>query len=231
MSSIPAVSSEGLANSVQPQMSFDENFLRAIGPRISPVRVGIAPGTSTIEAPAMKAAMSTAMNQGTLTENPGHPEVSTTTNIVDAQYGAAALNANDTSLQRVISPGRLPQLLDFIVPTSARSPLESVQPTLISDINTMLGSTETLPLVNPQAGINGSQGLPKNLVDPINVAWLTMHNAFDQSSPLPMAGSEASSDHNAGANDALLAGAPTGQIHRLPDELDIHSRQMRQRAG
>jgi Ca2+-binding RTX toxin-like protein len=240
VSFIPAVTSADLANSIQPQMSSDEHFLRAIVPRISsPVRAGIAPATSTIDAPAM----SIAMNQGTLTGNPGHPEVSATTNIVESQDGAAALGMNDTSLRRVISPGRLPQLLDMIEPTSARSPVASVQPALatphtastiapvkIADIDAMLGSTETSPLVNPQAGINWSQGLPKNLVDPINVAWLTMHDAFDQSSPLPIGGSEASSDHNAGANDALLAGAPTGQIHRLPDELDIHSQQMRQRA-
>jgi trimeric autotransporter adhesin len=213
---IPAISQ---ATNAGPT-SDDEDLVRTITPRISPpVRMGVATATSSIEVPAR----STAMSLGSSAEDP--------------------TDASDTSLQRMIAPGRFPQLLDFISPTSTPSRIASIQPTFATprmastiapvkfpDIDTMLGSSETRPVVNPQVGINWSQALPQNLVDPINVAWLTMHDALDQSSPVINGGSEASSDHNEGANDALLSAAPLSQIHRLPDELDIHSQQLRQRA-
>ena len=99
----------------------------------------------------------------------------------------------------------------------------------MSDLDTMLGSSPSHPVLKPQINIDWSQALLKNLVDPINVAWLTMHDALDQSSPIPMGGSEAS-DHGAGANDALVTGAPTTRIHPLPEDLNLHSQQLRQRA-
>jgi trimeric autotransporter adhesin len=213
---IPAISQATNAGA----SSADEDFLRAITPHISlPVRMGVAPATSSIEVPAL----STALSLGSSTEDPA--------------------DASDTSLQRTIAPGRFPELLDFISSASAPSRIASIQPTFatprvastitpvtISDIDSMLGNSEMRLVVDPQLGINWSQGLPKNLVDPINIAWLTMHDALDQSSPVMAGGSEASSDHNEGANDALLSAAPLSQIHRLPDELDIHSQQLRQRA-
>jgi len=67
-------------------------------------------------------------------------------------------------------------------------------------------------------------------VDPVNVAWLTMHSALDQTNKMPIGGSEASTEHNEVANDALAASAPLGRIRRLPEELGIHSPQSHQRA-
>jgi len=149
----------------------------------------------------------------------------------------------DSAPQRAIAPGGSPQLLDFILPTSASSPRTSIHPTLatpriassnapvtISDVDTMLSGSETRASINPQLSINWSPGLPKSLVDPINVAWLTMHGALDESNQMPIGGSEASTDHNEGANDALVAGAPLGRIRRSPDELGIHFAQVHQRA-
>jgi hypothetical protein len=213
-----------IANSVQSKM-FDDGISRAITPRIaSPVRMGVAPAISSIETPAMSSAMS----------------LGSSPNIVDSQGAALTSNA---SLQRAIALGRFPQLLDFILPTSATLRIASIQttpatpriassnaPVTISDVDTMLSGSESRPVVNPQVSINWSQGLPKSLVDPINVAWLTMHGALDESNQMPIGGSEASTDHNEGANDALVASAPLGRIRRSPDGLGIHSAQVHQRA-
>jgi len=225
-----------IAISVQSQM-FNDGILRAIAPRIaSPVRMGDAPATSSIQTPAM----SSAMSLGSSAQSLGTPQDSGMSNSVDSQ-GAAL--TSDASLQRAIAPGRFPQLLDFILPTSATLPMASIQPTpatpriarsnapvTISDVNAMLSGSKMHPVVNPQVSINWSQGLPKSLVDPINVAWLTMHGALDDSNQMPIGGSEASTDHNEGANDALVASAPLGRIRRSPDDLGIRSAQAHQRA-
>jgi hypothetical protein len=136
-----------------------------------------------------------------------------------------------------------PQLMDFILPTGSTSPIASSQPAFatpraassitpvtISDVDAMLSGAETRPSVNPKLGIHWSQGLPRSFVDPVNVAWLTMHSALDQTNKMPIGGSEASTEHNEVANDALAASAPLGRIRRLPEELGIHSPQSHQRA-
>ena len=234
---VPALTANAdLAISVQSQMVGD-GILRSIAPRIaSPVRMSVAPATSSIETPAR----SSAMSLGSSAQSLGAPGDFDPSNIVDSPEEALT---SDASWQRAIAPGRFPQLLDFVFPTSATSLKASIQPTLatpriassnapvtISDVDRMLSGSGSRPVLNPQVSINWSRGLPKSLVDPINVAWLTMHGALDESNPMPIGGSEAPTAHNEGANDALAASAPLGRIHRSPDDLGIHSAQLHQRA-
>jgi trimeric autotransporter adhesin len=217
----PVALSAGDWISIQPKISLDSDseFLRSIAPRISsPARAGIAPAVSSIEVPDMSAAMST--------ETPANAPTT------------------DSTAQRVIAPGRLPQSVDFAVLANSSAPATSPQPTIvtprimspvtavsISAIDSMLSRAQTPPSVGPKLSTNWPQRLsPASIVNPVNVAWLTMHGSLDQENQAILGGAEAPSNHNEGANDALLADAPLGRIRRSPEELGLHSPQSHQRA-
>ena len=123
----PAVAAGGnLGNSAQPHFSVDDDFLRAITPpKALPRSAGVAPVTATIDAPAR----STAMGLPSSTQVTSIAEVPSS-NIAESQ-SEAALSQSDRSSQRVISPGRFPQLLDYVLPTSASSAAASIHPTAL----------------------------------------------------------------------------------------------------
>ena len=222
----------------RPQMLDEDDFLRTITPRIPSVTLmSTSPATSNFEAPPMSAAMGVT----TVTENPGTTQAQSATDSVESQAGEAALNTIYTSIQGVVAAGRSPNVLGNDLSTSAELPDASEKPNIaapriggmvtpvkVADINSILATAETAFMVNPQPNISWSQGLFKNLVSPVNVAWLTMHDSLDQSGATT-GGSELTTEQGTGANDALVAGSPIGSMHRLPDELQMHSQQFRQR--
>ena len=69
----------------------------------------------------------------------------------------------------------------------------------------------------------------QSYVDPINVAWLRMHSALDETSEVRM-GAEATTEHEEVGTEALLGSVPPSRIRRLITDPDLQSPLARQRA-
>jgi Ca2+-binding RTX toxin-like protein len=80
--------------------------------------------------------------------------------------------------------------------------------------------------------MSGSSDGPtsKSFVDPINVAWLTMHGALEDINAAHISGAESGPEHDEIATDALLGSAPLSRIRRTIGAPDINSPLARQRA-
>ena len=69
----------------------------------------------------------------------------------------------------------------------------------------------------------------RSYVDPINVAWLRMHGALDETSEVRM-GAEATTEHEEVGTEGLLGSAPLSRTRRLITDPEVHSPLARQRA-
>jgi hypothetical protein len=78
-----------------------------------------------------------------------------------------------------------------------------------------------------RAPIAGS--IPKSYVDPINVAWLTLHGTLDRIAEVGR-GTESTTEHDIVGTEALLAGAPLSHIRRGVNDPNVHSPLARERA-
>jgi trimeric autotransporter adhesin len=105
-----------------------------------------------------------------------------------------------------------------------------IMPVTSSDIDALLQSTEERPSTSTPPITRWPQELGKNFVDPVNVAWLTMHTSLDDATQTLLGGAEATSNQSDGANDALLSSAPFDQMRRAPDASGLHSPPLHQRA-
>jgi len=70
----------------------------------------------------------------------------------------------------------------------------------------------------------------RTFVDPINVAWLTLHSALDEINDVPAGGTESAVTHEEIGSHALLGSAPHNPLSRMIDDSQLNSPAERRRA-
>jgi len=88
---------------------------------------------------------------------------------------------------------------------------------------------DTRRSIEPVTRVPTASSIPKSYVDPINVAWLTLHGTLDRIAEVGR-GTESTTEHDIVGTEALLAGAPLSHIRRGVTDPSMHSPLARERA-
>jgi hypothetical protein len=115
------------------------------------------------------------------------------------------------------------------VPRSEATRVGSFTPVTAADAARVRGPW-TRETIEPVVTRSTSAPHTESYVDPINVAWLTMHGALDEINEGRIGGAESTAAHEEIATDALLGSAPLDRIRRAIGNPDFNSPLERRRA-
>jgi hypothetical protein len=90
-------------------------------------------------------------------------------------------------------------------------------------------SLDTRRTIEPIVRTPIAGSVPKGYVDPINVAWLTLHGTLDLIAEV-VRGAESTAEHDVVGSEALLAGMPLSHLRRGVTDPNLHTALARQRA-
>jgi Ca2+-binding RTX toxin-like protein len=123
-----------------------------------------------------------------------------------------------------------------VVPRRGIGPLEVDLPRTGTTANTV-SAADIAAIVTGNArrilepvSVSASAPRVSGYVDPINVAWLTMHASLDLLDELPIRGAETNQESVEVATGALLSSTPLSQIRRTIEDPDLGSPLARKRA-
>jgi Ca2+-binding RTX toxin-like protein len=259
LTQVDSLPASALSRSITPKRGIEipilneakSNGVTAGGNFTTRVRLNTAPAMASIEAPAMSAAMSVGATDsvdpilgmsitGLEARQIITRRLSSARDALVAASGIQPITPENSGLipSRILMPRHLPQLRVDAPPAlatievPARSEAMSANPftpVTASAANRMITGLETRHSIGPEITTNSRGAHPKSYVDPVNVAWLTMHGALDEINQVPLGGAEASNDHAEMASDALVASTPLGRVRRATVDPGIHLPQAHQR--
>jgi len=132
---------------------------------------------------------------------------------------------DDLYSSRIFTPGHLPQIRDGMMPRAV-----AFTPVTASDAAMVLSGFKTRRTMGPLVTPSGELPTPKRFVDPVNVAWLTMHGVLDGINEARIHGAESTPEHEEIATDALLGSTPLNRVRRTIGDPEPNSPLARQRA-
>jgi Ca2+-binding RTX toxin-like protein len=116
------------------------------------------------------------------------------------------------------------------VPRSEASGLGFFTPVTAADAARVVTGPRARETIEPVVTRSTSAPNAKSYVDRINVAWLRMHGALDETNEVRIGGAESTAAHEEIAADALLGSAPLDRIRRTIGGPDQNSPLERRRA-
>jgi Ca2+-binding RTX toxin-like protein len=138
---------------------------------------------------------------------------------------AQSTSADTADRRGVFSPGHFPQLRDVMLTAGDHL---SVKPVITSDtamLNPGFKTGRTKPVLT-----NSTAPKSQTYVDPINVAWLTLHSALDEINEVRAGGTESAVTHEEIGSHALLGSAPHNPLSHTIDDPQLNSPAERRRA-
>jgi Ca2+-binding RTX toxin-like protein len=169
------------------------------------------------------------------------PGVATTTAIHAATQNATAATQEAA---RTLAPSHRPELRgdpessavtghaispQFGIERAARDWWGSSVTVTAADAIAAVTSLDTRRTIEPMVRTPIAGSVPKSYVDPINVAWLTLHGTLDRIAEVGR-GAESTVEHDIVGSEALLSGVPSSHVRRGISDPELHTAFARQRA-